>query len=306
MTDAANVLMCRTCGRPRGENIANGTRCARCGHRQAAMLSIAVALGAANAAFLSTFNPRHALAAAVVGLIAAAPAWVLTLLTHELTHAVTAFLLGQRVTRVLVGEGRPLWRIGRDPQLVIGSVLMGNGLTNVMDLCRRGYRGRMAAMSLAAPAASAAIGLLVLIVGVGGPMPIKTAAAVFAYFSLALAVISLIPVPTFGGRVWSDLAFVLYLRRAGERDLEEQMLLSAQDRIALLLDAGLPERAIDTARAAVEAVPSAPLAYSLLAYSLHRTGHLDEADAVARSALGLAGDEASRAYLRQFLGTPSE
>jgi Zn-dependent protease len=301
---AAEVLKCRTCGKPRGENIAHGTRCARCGHRQAAMLSIATGTGAAIAAWLATHDVRHAFATALVGTVVAPFAWMSCVFTHELAHAAMAWCLGQTVTRIVVGEGAVRWRFGRDPQLVIGSVVMGNGLTNVMDLRRRGYRERNMVMSLAAPLASAGTGLVALILGVERAMPVETAAVAFAFFSFAMAVTTLIPVPTFGGRVWSDLAYVLYLRRAGEREIEQEILAGVQQRIAILLDAGLAERAILTARAGIEAVPGAPLGYGLLAYALHHTGHRDQAAAVARSALDLAQDDSSRAYLGQFLETP--
>ena len=78
-------------------------------------------------------------------------------------------------------------------------------------------------------------------------------------------------------------------------------MLSAQDRMAILLDSGLVDRAVETGRAAVAAAPTAPLAHGLLAYGLYRAGCIDEAQAVARGALEREMDEGSRAYLRRFL-----
>jgi membrane-associated protease RseP (regulator of RpoE activity) len=243
-------------------------------------------------------------AAGVVGTIVAPFAWVATAAVHELGHAVAAWSLGQTVTRIVIGEGRAIWQHGRDPRIVIGSVVMGNALTNVMDLRPDGYRTRAALVLLAAPIASAVIGLFVLMAGVGQPMGIEAAAVLFAFFSLAMTVITLIPVPTFGGRVWSDLASALYLLRASEPELEEHMLMAAQDRIVVLLETGAPEQAIRTGRRAVEAAPRAPHAYGLLAYALHHAGRVEEAATVARSALVLAENDAMRAYLRQFIGAP--
>ena len=79
------------------------------------------------------------------------------------------------------------------------------------------------------------------------------------------------------------------------------MLLSVQDRIAILADAGLHARAIVTARAAVATAPSAGLAHGLLAYALHRAGQLHEARDVAHAALSLDVDAPTRAYLARFL-----
>jgi tetratricopeptide (TPR) repeat protein len=155
---------------------------------------------------------------------------------------------------------------------------------------------------LAGPIASAVTGLVVMIAGAGRSTAIQTAAALFAFFSFAMTAVTLIPVPTFGGRVWSDLATVLYLLRATDRALEEDRLLGAQERVVVLLESGMPERAIRTARTAVETAPRAPRAYGLLAYALHHAGHADEAGDVARGALDLAQDDATRAYLRQYVG----
>jgi len=213
--------------------------------------------------------------------------------------------LGQTVTRIVIGEGSAIWKRGRDPQIVIGSVVMGNALTSVMDLRPDGYRTRAVLVLLAAPIASAVGGMFVLVVGVGRWMPIEAAAVLFAFFSFAMTVITLIPVPTFGGRVWSDLASALYLLRASERDIEEHMLMAGQDRIVVLLQTGAPEQAIETGRRAVEAAPGAPLAYGLLAYALHHVGRVEEAATVARSALDLAQDEPARTYLRQFISAPT-
>jgi hypothetical protein len=304
---ATDLLACRTCGKPRGDNVANGTRCARCGYRQSVMVCAAAGIGMA---YLGTSSLRHAAAAAIVGAIVAPFAWVATAAVHELGHAVTAWLLGQTVTRIVIGEGRAFWTRGRDPQIVIGSVVMGNALTNVVDLRPDGYRARAALVLLAAPIVSAVSGVFVLMVDVfllmvGGPMPIQAAAVLFVFFSFAMTVITLIPVPTFGGRVWSDLAGALYLLRASEPEIEEHMLIAAQDRIVVLLETGTPELAIETGRRAIEAAPRAPLAYSLLAYALHQSGRIEEAATVATSALDLAQDEPARTYLRQFISAPT-
>ena len=295
---APDTTPCRTCGRPRGENIAEGTRCAACGRRQAVVLWLAVA----GAAFLLGRSGGGGATTLLLVALAATPvAFVLAVLLHELTHAAVATLLGQTVTRVLVGEGVAWWRLGRDPQLVLGSVPLGNGLTTVLDLRPAGYRWRMCATLLAAPMVSAALAVLSFAIALFLYQPSRVALLLFGWANAAMALITLIPVPTFGGRVWSDLAAALYLLRADDAAIEEHILLSAQDRMAILADAGLVDRAIETAHAAVATAPSAPLAHSLLAYALYRAGRMDEAQAVARAALEREMDDGSRAYLRRFV-----
>ena len=145
-------------------------------------------------------------------------------------------MLGQRLTRVLVGEGTSLVRIGGDPQLVFGSVVLGNGLTTVLDLRAAGYRSRMCAMLLFAPLTSAILAMTSYVTTAGWPAPARTAALLFAGVNAVMAVLTSIPVATFGGRVWSDLASAIYIARANANQIEEHMLLSAQDRIAILVE----------------------------------------------------------------------
>jgi hypothetical protein len=254
--------------------------------------------------WLQTRDPRAGAVAALVSLTATAPAFMLAVLLHELAHAVTAVLLGQTVTRVLVGEGVAWQRLGRDPQLVIGSVPLGNGLTTVLDLRRTGYRWRLGVMSMTAPMASAGLAFATYLTTTEWPFAARTAALLFALANAVMAVITLIPVPTFGGRIWSDLAATLYLARADDQIIEQHMLQSVQDRMAILIDVGLFTRAIETARAAVDLAPST-FAQSLLAYALHRDGQHREAATVARAALARDMDDGSREYLQRFLDESS-
>jgi membrane-associated protease RseP (regulator of RpoE activity) len=238
---------------------------------------------------------------ALVAVVTTPLALVTAVLVHELAHAGAARLLGQTVTRVLVGEGSRLLRVGRDPQLVFGSVLLGNGLTTVLDLRRAGYRRRMTTMLLSAPLVSATVAAVTYAATSDWPSPARTAALLVAGANALMAAITAIPVVTFGGRVWSDVASALYLARAEPSELEEHMLLSAQDRMAILIESGLHERAIETARGAVAAAPSAGLAQSLLAFALHQAGQRAEARDVARAALARDTDDRTRAYLVRFL-----
>ena len=105
-----------------------------CGRRQAIVLCLAVAVSTGSWTFNSTQDASAALTAVAVALVVTPPALVIAVLLHELAHAGAALVLGQRLTRVLVGEGTSLVRIGGDPQLVFGSVVLGNGLTTVLDL----------------------------------------------------------------------------------------------------------------------------------------------------------------------------
>jgi hypothetical protein len=297
----ADAVMCRTCGKPRGENIAEGTRCASCGYKQAALVSIAGGVAAASWSMSESLLSPHAVTIVAVAILAVPISTTVAVLLHELVHAAAAALLGQTVTRVVVGEGGALLRIGRDPHFLLGSVVLSNGITFVMDPRMRGYRGRWAATLLAAPAVSALIGWVTWLAATGWTPAPRTAMLVFGGANLLLAALTLIPVPTFGGRVWGDLAVALYLARATDSEIQEHQLLSMQDRVAHLFDAGAPGAAVETARHAARAHPTSALAHSLLAYALHRTGDSHAAADVARAALTLANDESSRAYLTRII-----
>src|SRR5687767_387644 len=140
MTAEADPLLCRTCKLPRGENIADGTRCARCGQKHALVLWATSAIAAANWSLYYGSTLSNALVAAAVTLVVFPAALVGALLLHEMIHAAVGRLLGFTVTRIVIGEGRALFRWGRDPQLVFGSVLLGNGVTFMVNLRRDGYR----------------------------------------------------------------------------------------------------------------------------------------------------------------------
>jgi hypothetical protein len=170
----------------------------------------------------------------------------------------------------------------------------------VLDLGRTGYRWRLGVMSMTAPIASAGLAFATYSTTMGWPFAARTAALLFALANAVMAIITLMPVPTFGGRIWSDLAVTLYLARADDQIIEQHMLQLVQHRIAILVDSGLFTRAIETARAAVDVAPSA-FAQSLLAYALHRDGQHREAAAVARAALANEMDADSREYLHRFL-----
>jgi hypothetical protein len=272
----ADELQCRTCKSPRGENIANGTRCARCGQRDAVVLWIASAVAAGSWSLYYGSPVADAFVAAIVTFLVMPPLLVTALLLHEMIHAVTGRLLGLTVTRIIIGEGRALFRWGRDPQLVVGSVVLGNGLTYILDLRRQGYRARAAVVLLLAPIGSASVGALIWIASADWALAARTAALVFAIANLFLAAITMIPVPTFGGRVWSDAASALYLTRATEAQLEEHMLMAVQDRTVALVEMGEMDRAVDAARAGVAAHPDSVPARQILAYALFSAGRLNE------------------------------
>jgi len=166
---AADAQPCRTCGRPRGPNLAEGTRCARCGVRHALMVWLAAAFAAGEWTLYYGGRFGDALTAAVVTFACFVPAVVGAVFVHELCHALAGRLLGQTVSRVLVGEGRAIVRVGRNPEFVFGSVLVGNGLTTAMDLRLDAYRTRMSAMLLSAPILSLAVGAIAWTMSVPAP-----------------------------------------------------------------------------------------------------------------------------------------
>ena len=296
----ANDTPCRTCGQPRGENVAEGTRCAACGRRQALVLWLACGISGALTALTNGMGPSGALVTALVVLAVMPPAFVLTVVVHELTHALVATLLGQTVVRVIVGEGTALVRLGRPP-LVVGSVVLGNGVTHVLDLRREGYRWRTCTMLLVAPLVSLSLAIAAWWASAGWSLPAHIAGITVALCNLTMAIITLLPQPTFGGRVWSDLATALYVARADDRQIGDWMALAARDAMTVEVERGDVEAAITLARRTAAAVPESPLAKSLLAFALHTAGRPDEAAEVARAALTCEMDATDRAYLQQFL-----
>ena len=244
-------LPCRTCDQRRGPNIANGTRCSTCGQKQACQLTVLGALSASSS-YLLTNDLGAAVTVFAVALVTIPIGFVLAVLTHELTHALVARALGQAVSRVIIGEGAAVCRIGRDPQILIGSVFMGNGVTEISDVSRAWYRVRSGVVLLSAPLWSLAVAVAFWQVGGTPSLPLQTAAMVFAVANGLLGVITLIPVATFGGRVWSDLAVVLYLLRADDGAIREHMVAALRDRIQHLLEIEDRSAALAVARAAAE------------------------------------------------------
>ena len=302
MPDASPApQLCRTCGKPRGENIAEGTRCADCGRRQALQLCLAGGIGGAGIAFAQDAGLARAPLAGLVVAASLPVAFTITVLLHEVSHAVAATLLGQTVVRVIVGEGRALFRLGREPQLIVGRVVMGNGVTSTLDLRPAGYRWRTCVMLLVAPMGSLLLAATAWNASDGWGLAARSAGITFAACNLAMAVVTLLPVPTFGGRVWSDLAHALFIVRAGDAEIAEQMALAVRDCMAAQVERGDLDRAIDTARAAVDVAPRSVLAQSLLAFALHTAGRRVEAGAVARAALRGEMDAVDRAYLLRVL-----
>lgn len=292
---------CRRCVKPRGENIAEGTRCAACGRREALQLCLAAAVCAGGLALGAGGGLQRALVAALVAAASLTPAFVVTVLLHELAHVGTATLLGQTVLRVIVGEGPALVRLGRQPQIVIGRVVVGNGATWVLDLQRAGYRWRTSVMLLAAPLVSLLVAAAAWYPSGGWGIAGRSAALTFSGCNLAMAIITLLPVPTFGGRVWSDLASALFVLRATETEVAEQMVGAVRTAIAVRIERGEFDGAIAVARAGVGVAPDSPLAHSLLAFAFHTAGRQAEAGAVAHAALVREMSEADRAYLSRFL-----
>lgn len=282
----AEATPCRICGKPRGENVAGGTRCSACGRRQAGQLWITISATAAIWAAYLGHGLNGALTVFAAAIATVPAAFVLAVLAHELTHAAAAFALGLTVSRIVVGEGKPWQRIGRDPQILIGSVLMGNGFTMFNDPRRRGYRIRTTVVLLSAPVLSLVIGAAAWELSAGWPLPARAATVIFAAANLSLGVVTLIPVPTFAGRVWSDLATVLFLARADDAALSEYMVLGSRDRIAHLLEVGDGAGALATARAAAQMHPESSLATSLLAYMLQHQGQTAEAAAPSIDGVG--------------------
>jgi len=297
-------VTCRVCGRPRGENVADGTRCERCLRRQSLQAWL-IGSAAAGGWALSLGNDLgESLVVVAVTLVVLPPVWLAGVFVHELFHAVAARLLGQAVSRIVVGEG-PAWRrFGHDPELMVGRFPFGNGLTYTSDLRRGSYRARSLVVLLVASLGSLLVGAGLLWLSSDWPLVPHTAAVVAAIVNLAMAATTMIPFPTFGGRVRSDLVAALSLMRMDDRELAQDRLALAQDRVGSLLRRGEADRAVAEARAVAAALPELPIARAVPVYALHESGQLVEAAAEARQELARPGiDDETRAYLTTALAS---
>jgi len=294
-------ISCRTCGKPRGENIAEGTRCAACGQRQALALWLASGVSAGATALTNGVPPGRALVVAGVVWLVMPPAFVGAVALHELAHVAAAMVLGQTVVRVILGEGPALIRMGAQPLVLVGRVVLGNGLTSVLDLRRDGYRWRACMMLLAAPVASFVLASGTWWLTASWPLLLYAAGLTFALCNLAMAVITMLPTPTFGRRVWSDLAAARFIAGATDKQLQDQMAMALRDAVSVRMEVGDVEKALSLARAGVDRAPASPLTHSLLAFVLHTAGRAAEAATVARAALSLEMGASEREYLSRFL-----
>jgi hypothetical protein len=234
--------------RPPRRDIAEGTRCAACGQCQALVLWLACGVSAGATALTHGVDAPGAALVAFVILVVLPPALVLTILVYELAHALAATLIGQTVVRVVVGERRPLVRLGPRPEFVFGTVLLGNGATSMLDLPRDGYRIRTCVMLLGAPAVSLGLAAVTWWASADWPQP--------AY---AAGLPSRCATSRWGHHAGADAdLWRTGLQRSGERvvrrartepQLEELIVHGARDAMAFDVERGDIEAAIDTARA---------------------------------------------------------
>jgi hypothetical protein len=89
-----------------------------------------------------------------------------------------------------------------------------------------------------------------------------------------------------------------------DRELAQDRLALAQDRVGSLLRRGEADRAVAEARAVAAALPELPIARAVPVYALHESGQLVEAAAEARQELARPGiDDETRAYLTTALAS---
>lgn len=237
----------------------------------------------------------------LVTFVALPPAVIAAVLVHELAHAVAGRALGFVVTRIEIVEGRELARFGHSPQVVLGAI-PGSGWTHAVYLGHTGYRWRWVTFSLAAPPASAAAALGAWFVSTDWPLYARTAALVFAALNLMMAVVTLIPAPTFGGRVWSDLALSLAAVRMTDKEIGDDRAGRAAEHVQSLTERGETGIAVEVAEDLRKSSPDAAVGWSALAFALASDGRPEEAAAVARDGLAREDlDDETRAYLALYL-----
>jgi hypothetical protein len=286
MTAAALDDRCRTCGRPRGETVGSGTRCPRCARNHALLAWFVLASGAALWATAVLDVEGSPLVVGLTTFVALPVATVAAVLIHEGAHALVGRAVGLVVTRIEVGEGRELARIGREPELVLGAI-PGSGWTYAASVDPVGYRWRWIVFSLVPPLVSGTVAIAAWALAASWPLWARTAGVVFALANGVMFLVTMLPAPTFGGRVWSDLATALGVARMSDDDVRRDCVAHSTQLVQSLAARGEAERALAMARRGHALGSETPQAWTVLAFALVNAGRSEEAVGTAREALSL-------------------
>lgn len=279
--------------------VGSGTRCSRCARNQALLTWFVLAAGAT--IWASAVLDASPLVVGLATLVSLPPAVLAAVLVHEAAHVLVGRALGLVVTRVELGEGRELARIGREPEIVLGAV-PGSGWTYAASVEPARYRSRWIAFSLVPPLVSGVAAIALFELSSGSPLWARTAGVVFAAANALMLVVTMLPEPTFGGRVWSDMASARAIARMSDDDVRRDCVAHAAQLVEALAARGETERALVLARRAHALDAELPLAWTVLAFALGRAGRSEEAASVAREALALGTlDGESRAYLESLV-----
>lgn len=249
----------------------------------------------------------------VVGMVVVA--------VHEAAHAVTAVLLGRRVTEVHVGIGPEVFAFGRSPRIHVHLVPLG-GSTHPEG----GDLGRLEAglIVLAGPLGHVPVALLAWSLVPPDPMWLPSRGYVVVYI-LVQAVYNLLPLADHDGRTLLDLAWMsadevpalvrsheagLALQQAQvagaapDRSVREQFLTGLEEPSSphkraldlnnlaftdlLLEDDQLVDEALDASRKAMDLFPDHPAIRNTHGLALIAAGHDDDGIPLVTSTLSHA------------------
>lgn len=179
----------------------------RC-HKTAGWPQIALFLGGITGFVLNWFSVCPDLAQALITLFLFNLSFILSIIPHELGHAIAAWLLGMRVFNVVFGSGKQVFKFHLFGALFSFHWLPIGGLTRVAPKSLHWWRVKFLLMVLAGPAANAIIALTILYISRhrgGVPLP----AQLFLIANAVVFVTNLIPRHLRGRNLNSDGLLIL-------------------------------------------------------------------------------------------------
>ena len=143
-------------------------------------------------------NTGEVIAVAALGCLVLVELWTIfavSLLAHELGHALAARRLHIPVRRIVIGVGPRLLRLGR----LEARLLPGLGLTDVVGGMHALDQRRRALIAVARPAASAALGLALLVLAAVTTGHAAAVARAVGTMNVGIAAFNLLPIPMLDG-----------------------------------------------------------------------------------------------------------
>ncbi len=228
------------------------------------------------AALLEDYEPRK------LGPVFFILSWVPLLVLHELGHAVAAWLVGWRVSRIVIGVGPELWR-GRIGHTDVRVHLVAiSGYILPAPQSRDRFRMKDAFVYAAGPGSEfLLLGALLLIFGSDSVFNQSAELPLVALKALTWAIIlgggfNLVPLPING--MATDGLGIWRAPFLTDREIEARLAAHDCDRVARLLDEGAVEEALSLCRESLARFPEVPALLFQEVEVLAAKGNLEAAD----------------------------